>query len=99
MLRGLLVLIIMSIIITPAMAGGLMKTSYSISPSEPQEWVGRHADQLVDSLGDPSVIIDATLLGGPSSVALVYREEVARNCYPAYTVRRRDGVVTGYACF
>jgi hypothetical protein len=54
-------------------------------PPEVARWMGETSDKLVEELGEPSTVIEATLLGGPLSVALVY-ERPDRGCIDAYVV-------------
>jgi hypothetical protein len=54
-------------------------------PPEVARWMGETSDKLVEELGEPSTVIEATLLGGPHSVALVYQRP-DRGCVDAYVV-------------
>jgi hypothetical protein len=67
--------------------------------AERTKWLGQHADSLIDELGEPAQIVNATQLGGPGSVALVYTDQPNNNgCIDAYVIVQETGEVLKYFC-
>ncbi len=67
--------------------------------AERTKWLGQHADSLIKDLGEPAQIVNATLLGGPGSVALVYTDQPNNmGCIDAYVIVQETGEILKYFC-
>ncbi len=66
-----------------------------------KSWDGKHVKSLVTKYGEPDMIMNTTLLGGPASEGYVYEQHrLAGNpsCINVYVVYMEDDTIYKYFC-
>ena len=76
--------------------------------SSDNPWIGRHRDELIESLGQPDMILEARpkyseYRGGIPRISYVYRSEPVESpgrstCIDAYVVLQATGEIVNYYC-